>query len=294
MTVSMVPVLDGLRDIAGSYDGFILDLWGVIHDGSSAYPGAVDSLARLSRLGKRTVMLSNAPRRAASLIDLMASIGIARHLYGDVMCSGEAVHEALLQRTDPAFAALGPRCLHVGSDRDKRLFDGLRLDFVTGVEDADFLLNTGPDRIEETVADYAPLLDAAAARGLPMVCANPDLVVIRQGREYICAGMLARYYESIGGVVHYRGKPDPAIYKDCLRLLAVSDRRRVITVGDGFPTDVAGAKAAGLDCLFVTGGIHAAEIGTRYGERPDPAAVERAIATHGNLRPTAAIGGFVW
>jgi HAD superfamily hydrolase (TIGR01459 family) len=288
----MIPVLSGLAEIIGSYDGFILDLWGVIHDGNTPYPGVVTALARLADLGKRTVMLSNAPRRAATLVDLMDRIGIARSLYGEVMSSGEAVHEALLRRNDPTFAALGKRCLHVGTERDKSLFDGLDLDLVSDLGVAQFLLNTGPDRYEETVDDYAPLLDAA--RGLPMVCANPDLVVVRRGREVICAGALAAYYESIGGVVVYRGKPDPAIYDDCLRLARLTDRARVLTVGDSFHTDVAGAQAAGLDCLFCTGGIHAAEIGTRYGERPDPGRIEAAAARYGGVLPMAAIGGFIW
>ena len=226
-----VRVVSGLRELADHYDGFILDVWGVIHDGSNPYAGAKETLAELKARGKKTVMLSNAPRRGYALEGLMTGMGIDRSLYGAIMSSGEATHLALSRRDDPWFAALGHRCLHIGPERDKNIFDGLDLELVPGVEQAEFLLNTGPDKFEETVADYAPVLDAAAARHLPMVCANPDLVVIREGVKIICAGALAEYYKDKGGEVRYRGKPDPAIYGACLELLGVADRRRVLAVG---------------------------------------------------------------
>lgn len=289
-----VPILTGLRDLGDRYDGFILDLWGVIHDGITAYPGAKAALAELKRRGKRTVMLSNAPRRASSMIELMDEIGIERDLYGDILTSGEAVFIEMRTRQDPWFAALGRRCLHVGTERDRSLFEGLDLDLVETVEQAQFLMVTGPDDFDARLEDSMPLLDAAAGRALPMVCANPDLVVISEGRPLVCAGALAAYYERIGGPVRYRGKPDAAIYDVCLERLGIADRRKVLAVGDAFHTDVAGAHAAGLDSLFCSGGIHAAEIGTVYGETPPLAGVEAAIAAHGHLRPTAVIGGFVW
>lgn len=289
-----LPVLDGLSQWADRYDGFILDLWGVIHDGAKPYRGAADTLRKLTGLGKKTVMLSNAPRRSFALVQLMDGMGIPRELYGEVMSSGEAVHREMQQRTDPWFARLDRRCLHIGPERDRSIFDGLDLELVSGPAEAGFLMNTGPDKFEETVADYAPVLDQSLARGLPMVCANPDLVVIRQGREIVCAGALARYYEQKGGEVRYRGKPDPAIYRICLETLGIGDKRRVLVVGDAFHTDVAGANAAGIDVLFCSGGVHSAEIGVTYGQKPDPARIEAVIAAHGGIRPTAAIGGFLW
>jgi HAD superfamily hydrolase (TIGR01459 family) len=289
-----LPILSGLREIAWQYDGFILDLWGVIHDGFTPYPGAKESLVELRRCGKRTIMLSNAPRRSSSLVELMRGMRIDRDLYGDVITSGEAVFNELLSRRDPWFAALGHRCLHVGTERDKDLFEGLDLDLVETLEQAQFLLVTGPYKFDDQVEDSMPLLDRAAARGLPMICANPDLVVICEGRSLVCAGALAAYYERIGGDVRYRGKPDPAIYDICMARLEIADRRRVLAVGDAFATDVAGAQAAGLNCLFCSGGIHAEELGTVYGQMPDPVKMETAIAQHGDFRPTAAIGGFIW
>lgn len=293
-----LTILDGIRQIADRYDGFILDLWGVIHDGTQPYDGAADTLRTLTGLGKKMVMLSNAPRRATALVTLMSGMGIPREIYGEVMSSGEAVHIELERRfgphADPWFAKLGRRCLHIGPERDKNIFDGLDLELVDSPDQAEFLMNTGPDKFEETVADYAPVLDASLARGLPMVCANPDLIVIRQGKEIICAGALAQYYGQKGGDVRYRGKPDPAIYDACLEKLGITDRSRVLAVGDAFHTDIAGASAAGIDVLFCSGGVHAWEIGVTYGQKPDPARIEAVIKAHDGLRPTAAIGGFLW
>ena len=289
-----IPILSGLRDIAPDYDGFIVDLWGVIHDGARAYQGAADSLARLRDLGKRTVLLSNSPRRAASLSRMLREMGIPPDHYHALISSGEAVHEELAGRKDPWFRKLGRRCYHVGPARDLHLFDGLDLDRVTSLERAEFLLNTGPDDVGETLELYRPLLDRAAALGLPMICANPDLVVMHQGQEMLCAGALAAYFEQIGGEARYRGKPDPAIYDRCLSLLGIDDRRKILAIGDAFHTDMAGAAKSGLDALLCSGGIHAEELATRYGQPPDPERLKTLLAAHPDSRPVAAIGGLIW
>lgn len=287
-----IPILFGLRAIAGRYDGFILDLWGVIHDGATAYPGAADALAALRAAGKRVVLLSNAPRRAAPLIEAMRAMGIARELYDSVLSSGEAVRDELIARGDPWWAALGPRCLHLGPERDRGVLDGVAATVVADPAAADWVLNTGPLRLDQTVADYEALLGACAARHLPMVCANPDLEVIREGRRVTCAGALARRYQALGGEVGWRGKPDPAVYRASLDLLGL-DATRVLVVGDALQTDMAGAEAAGIDALLITGGIHAQELGIVWGESPDPAHLTALAGRHGR-QPVAALPAFRW
>lgn len=289
-----IPQLPGLRDLAPCYDGFIIDLWGVIHDGSRAYDGAANCLTDLRTEGKRVVLLSNSPRRASSLVAMLAAMGIGRDLYHAVMSSGEAVHGELLTRKDPWFAALGHRCYHVGPSSDEPLLAGLGLDRVASLDQAEFLLNTGPDDIAETLALYQPMLDRAATLGLPMICANPDLVVIHEGYEMLCAGALAAYYETRGGDVCYRGKPDPAIYQTCFGLLGTTDKRRILAIGDAFHTDMAGAARSGIDGLLCTGGIHAAELGTRYGRPADPEKLACLQARYPDIRPVGAIAGFAW
>lgn len=288
----MIPLIGGIAEIADRYDAFILDLWGVIHDGVEAYPGAADTLAALKRAGKRTLLLSNAPRRATALVEQMACMGIGRELYGEVLSSGEAVHLEFVRRTDPFYAGLGPRLYHMGPERDRNVYAGLDVEVVEDVDRADFILNTGPWEVHETVEDYVPTLMRARGRGLPMVCANPDLVVIRQGKPIVCAGALARRYAEMGGIVSQRGKPDPAIYATALDLLGMPGGR-VCAVGDALHTDVAGAAGAGLDSLWVTQGIHAAELGIRPGEAPAAARLAEVAAAHGQ-RPTAAIATFRW
>ena len=289
-----LPIIDGLRHLAGRYDGFILDLWGVILDGEITYPGAKDALLRLKELGKRVVMLSNVPTRSHTVVTLLETLGLERGLYHEVISSGEAAHRALAQPTDPWFAGLGRHCLLVGADRFQSVADGLPYDLVADVGEADFILNTGP--LDETVSldTFAPLLNAALDRRLPMVCVNPDLVVIQNGKTIICAGTLAKYYEAQGGDVRYFGKPDPTIYQTCLDSLGIAEQSRVLAVGDAFHTDVKGARSAGLDVLFCSGGIHAAELRVRHGESPSSDSLAELILRHGGLRPTAVIPAFRW
>lgn len=275
-------------DLAAGYDGFILDLWGVIHDGVTPYPGAVDCLAQLKSLGKPTVLLSNAPRRSTVAQAAMRGMGIADDAYTGILTSGEATHRMLRDRTDPFFATLGNRVYHLGPERDRNVFDTLPLTQVATPAEADFVLNTGPDDLGSTtdLDSWTPLLQACRDAGLPMVCANPDLEVIRGGNRLICAGLLTQGYEAIGGQARWIGKPDPAIYAPVLAMLGVHPAR-VLAVGDALRTDIAGATAAGLASCWVLGGIHAEDLGT------DPARIDAAAGAAG-LAPVACLPAFVW
>jgi HAD superfamily hydrolase (TIGR01459 family) len=280
--------LTGFSDIAGRYDGFIVDLWGVIHDGVTPYAGAVDCLTRLIAARKRVVLLSNAPRRAYIAQQAMREMGIADDLYTGILTSGEATYHQLRDRADPWFAALGSRAFHIGQTHDRNVIEGLPITLVDDPADASFALNTGGDTRHGMfdIAPYEGMLVACRAANLAMVCANPDLEVIREGRRLICAGTLTQRYEALGGTARWIGKPDPAIYAPVLAMLGVS-RDRVLAVGDALRTDVAGAAAAGIDACWVLGGIHAVELGS------DTALVERT-AKAANLAPVASLPSFVW
>ena len=275
--------LDGIAPLAAQYEGFILDIWGVIHDGVQPYPGAIDALTRLQGAGRRVVLLSNAPRRAAAAAAGMAAIGIGAGLYQGIMTSGEATWELLAARTHPGFAALGRRVWHLGPPRDRNLLEGLDLSEVARPELADFVLNTGPDdaRDPTDIAPFEQDLRAAAAAGAAMVCANPDLEVIRGGRRIICAGALAARYRELGGQVLDVGKPDPLIYRPVLDMLGLKPDR-VVAVGDSLRTDIAGAAAIGVDAVWVLGGIHAGA--------GDPA----AQAASAGLSPAFRLDSLVW
>ena len=276
-----VQLIGALRELAPRYDGFILDLWGVIHDGVEPLPGAVDCLRSLMERGKRIVLLSNAPRRADDVIKRITRIGVPPGLYHHVMSSGEEAWQHLSRCDDPFYAALGRRCLHIGSERDMEIREGLALEFVDSPTEAQFILNTGPAGWDDQIEDYAPLLRRALDRDLPMVCANPDLVVMHGSRLALCAGALAKWYEEAGGRVRWHGKPFRSVYDTCLGLLAIEDRSRILAVGDSLRTDIAGAAGAGLDSLLIAGGIHAEEFGTTGEQLPDLGRVEAALRESG-------------
>jgi HAD superfamily hydrolase (TIGR01459 family) len=278
----------GIAGLADRYDGFILDLWGVIHDGVNPYAGAGDCLRHLRDAGKRCVLLSNAPRRSFAAEAMLRNMGLEADLYTGILTSGEAVHLALQRRTDPWFAALGHRVWHLGPERDRNVVDGLDLTLVDTPGEADFVLNTGPDdhRGHSDVALFEDVLTECAHHSLPMICANPDLEVIRGGVRVICAGALAERYQQMGGSVRSLGKPDPAIYVPVLEMLGTA-KARTLAVGDALRTDIAGAAAAGVDSCWVLGGIH----GEALGDDHDAAEAEARAA---GLHPVAIIPRFVW
>jgi HAD superfamily hydrolase (TIGR01459 family) len=286
-------LISGMRELAPHYDGFILDLWGVIHDGVAPMSGALECLRSLNERGKRIVLLSNAPRRADDVVRRITALGVAAELYDNVMSSGEEAWQHLRRRDDPFYAALGRRCLHIGSERDMEIRDGLGLDFVDTAERAEFILNTGPAGWHDRIEDYEPLLRTALSRDLPMVCANPDLVVMHSGRLALCAGALAQWYEQAGGRVRWHGKPFPSVYDTCLALLGIEDRARILAVGDSLRTDIAGAAAAGIASLMIAGGIHAEEFGVLDTRKPDLARIE-AVLRDGCYDPVAVAWTFCW
>jgi HAD superfamily hydrolase (TIGR01459 family) len=272
----------GLAEIATQYDGFIIDLWGVIHDGINPYPGALDCLRHLR--GRPVLLLSNAPRRAHAAQKMLRRMGIEDGLYTGILTSGEAVWLALRDRSDPWFARLGNRAFLLGPERDRNVLVGLGLDAAESPEAADFVVNTGPDdeRDPTRLAPFLPALDQCLAARLPMICANPDLEVIRGGQRILCAGALAEHYAASGGDVRSIGKPHPAIYDMALDSLSLP-RGRVLAIGDSLRTDIAGAAAAGVTAAWILGGIHSEGLGGDVGKAAAAAAalgLEPSVCLH--------------
>lgn len=283
-----VPQIEGLQALASQYDGYIIDLWGTVHDGVQPYPGALECLRALRTAGKRVVLLSNAPRPASVIATQLEGFGVDRTLYHGVMTSGEETHRQMVARTDPWFARLGSRVLHIGGVHDLGLYKGLDIQRVSDVGMADFVMNTGPDleRGVSTLEPYLPELRACLARNLPMICANPDKVVVKGGNRQICAGALAAFYAEQGGDVRWIGKPYPGVYQPVFDMLDVP-RTRILAIGDALGTDIRGAAAVGVDSLWILGGIHQEMIG-------DDMALATAEANAAGLRPTAAAHRLVW
>jgi HAD superfamily hydrolase (TIGR01459 family) len=283
----------GMAAIADSYDGFVLDLWGVLHDGERVYDGVIDTLARLKSCNKALVAVSNAPHREHVLFERMAHIGIPRHLYDGAITAGDLVHEELKSGRDPLFARLGHRYLLIGLETHTAIVEGLGYIRAGAPAEADFVLNTGPREVDQTVDDYRALLESCAKLGLPMVCANPDRAVIRDGRLVICGGALAEHYEAMGGAVILRGKPGTAIYDAALARSGIAPRHRIAVVGDSMETDIRGAANAGLDSVLVTGGLHRRELDAQAGNIADVKSVARLAGRHG-VWPTMTVPAFIW
>lgn len=244
--------LDRLSAIAGKFDACILDLWGVVHDGSHLYPGAREALQGLHAQGKRVVFLSNAPRRSSRVIAVLDQLGVEPAWYETAISSGE-IGFRLLQS---GALALGKRYIYIGPEKDVDVLDGLDLLSVESVERADFILNVGFGTEGQSDADWTPLFRTARARNLPMLCLNPDREVVKiSGERYPCAGVLAGSYQDLGGVVHWVGKPYPDVYDACFTHFGNVPRSRILAVGDGLHTDILGAKRAGITAVLVSGGI---------------------------------------
>lgn len=284
-----------MASLAGRYDGAILDLWGVLHDGERPIPGTIDCLAELRSAGWRLILLSNAPRRAAPVVAQVAEIGIPRDAYDGLVTSGDLTRAALADRGDAWHVALGPRFYHLGPERDWGLLDGLPYERTDAHQDCDFILNTGLfDDEAETAETYSGFLGEALAAGVPMICANPDREILRGERRIPCAGAVAQAYEAMGGPVRYHGKPDRGAYDACFALMPGVDEKRIVAVGDAMVTDIAGAAAAGIHSVFVLSGIDGGGFGADdLGQLPDPARLDALAAASGAV-PTAAMRAFVW
>jgi HAD superfamily hydrolase (TIGR01459 family) len=285
--------LAGFAPLADRFDGFVLDLWGVIHDGVNAFPHAVDCLVRLRAAGKRTLLLSNVPRPNDAAQAMMRRMGIPDDYYTDILTSGEAVRRALRRPPDLWWAELGQRVFHLGPERDRGIIEGLPLEKVAQPGEANFVLNTGPDdhRNPTDINEFEAVLQDCELHRLPMICANPDLHVIRGGVRVLCAGALALRYQEIGGDVRSIGKPDPAIYQPVLERLSLPVDR-VLAVGDALHTDIAGAAAAELPSCWVLSGVHGESLAAGPG-RYDTAKAEVAASAVG-LAPVATVPRFVW
>jgi HAD superfamily hydrolase (TIGR01459 family) len=288
-----VRVIPGVAKIAGDYDAFILDLWGVLYDGGQVFPWALRCMDRLRAGGVRLAILSNGPRRASVVAERVTAAGIAPAHYDFILSSGEEAWQYLSgNRADAWYAGLGRRCYFIGQEADRAMLDGLKAISVDTVAGADFLLVCGPPRPGDVIEDYETVLGDAAASGLPMVCANPDLVVHRLGEVEICAGTIAERYAALGGDVRWHGKPHRSVYQSCLERLAPVERARVLVVGDSFRTDIKGANRAGLASLLVAGGIHGQDL-CEPGGAPDAGRIDD-WAARARALPDYACGLFEW
>jgi HAD superfamily hydrolase (TIGR01459 family) len=243
-----------MRALCETSDAWLVDVWGVMHNGAEAFQAAAEACAAFRRQGGYVVLLTNAPRPAPAVVAQITKLGVPREAYDGVLTSGDVTRGLVASWRDK-------RIHHMGPDRDRGIFEGLGIDFATSIE-ADIVVCTSLiDDMTETPADYATTLGGFRRRNVAMLCANPDLMVERGTKKVYCAGALAAAYEALGGDVVYAGKPHLPIYeiaetmvRDGLGRDVAKDR--LLAIGDGLKTDMAGAAAAGLRSVFIASGLH--------------------------------------
>ena len=263
--------IERLADVAGHYEAIFCDIWGVVHNGLAKHAAAERALAEARAGGTKVVLITNAPRQAAGIVAQLDTFGFSREAYDEIVTSGDVTRTLIASAEGPVF--------HIGPARDVDLFDGLSLERVTDPKDARTVIATGLfDDETETPDDYRELIATFRQNDLPMISANPDIVVHRGEKLVYCAGAIAKAYGEAGGRALMAGKPHPPIYAEAHRLAATTEKSRILGIGDGLATDIKGANDAGLDVLLITGGIH----GKDFGETPDdPAAVGKVLDEKG-------------
>ncbi|XP_077229043.1 haloacid dehalogenase-like hydrolase (HAD) superfamily protein isoform X2 [Tasmannia lanceolata] len=302
--VQVFKSLNGIRQLTemGRFKAWFLDQFGVLHDGKQPYPGAISTLEKLSSHGAKMVIISNSSRRALTTMEKMKSLGFDSSLFLGAITSGELTHQYLHRRDDPWFAALGRSCIHMTwSDRGAISLEGLGLQVVESVEDADFILAHGTEALGRASGDSLPLkledleyiIECCVGKKIPMVVANPDYVTVEARALRVMPGTLAAKYEKLGGEVKWMGKPDKVIYQSAMAMADV-DACDCIAVGDSLHHDIKGANVAGIQSAFITGGIHASELGLgSFGDVAESTAIE-ALISNCNAHPSYVLPSFTW
>ena len=235
--------LDHLSDIFKNYDTFIIDLWGVIHNGVKLNPKAIEVVEKLKNKSKKIVFLSNAPRPSSKVINFLLKMNMDKKYLTNVMTSGEAAKHAINKRK------FGKNFFHLGPPRDTSVFENIK-DNKTDLEKSDFILCTGLfDEYDNDLEYYRKLLKNHVSKKL--ICTNPDLIVHRGNIKELCAGSVAKVFEELGGKAVYFGKPHKEVYSMCFNL-----NEKVLAIGDNLRTDIKGANNLNVDCLFISDGVH--------------------------------------
>ncbi len=293
----MTEIIRSLADLTGRYDAVFCDLWGCLHNGQTAYPAAVAALQGFRTTGGKVVLLTNAPRPKSSVIKQLDALGVPRDAWDIVVTSGDAAQMGMLS------GAVGRRVHHIGAIKDEPFFTDFAEDLAgyaktqppierVALKDAEGIICTGlADDLTETPEDYRAALLLGKTLGLPMICANPDIVVDMGDKRLYCAGALAQAYEEMGGTALYFGKPHPPIYDLARRRLVESGASadpQILCIGDGISTDIQGGMSEGLDTLFITGGLEAAQFGDDI-ESPEAGKLNAWLGLR-ELSPTFAMG----
>lgn len=290
-------ICQGISDISDSYSGFIIDQWGVLHDGDKPYDGVVECLKELKGRGKYIIILSNSGKRADVNKERMKKIGIGPSLYDRIVTSGEMTWDGLDKQDDGIFKGLGKKCLLLSRGGDTSILDGLDIEAVDTVDEADFMIISGSDAPEKTMEEhYEPILRKAARKSLKALCANPDSKALIGMKAVMGPGTIARRYQDFGGVVHYIGKPHQPIFQHCIKILQEQDiyPGQTVMIGDAMAHDILGGSMANLDTCLVKSGLHA----NAFKQAKDLTSFHKALALlssqFNNIKPDFIVNKLHW
>jgi HAD superfamily hydrolase (TIGR01459 family) len=252
----MTEAIAGLQQIADRFDYVLLDQYGVLHHGKDVFPEARDCVATLHARGKAVLVLSNSGKRSSDNARRLGDKNLPEGLYDGVLSSGEVTWLGLRDRSAAPFSEVGRRCFLVTRGGDSGVVDGLDLLLVPRMEEAEFILLAGLNDAAADIGSWRDQLQEAAARNVPMLCANPDLTMFGEAGLIPAPGALAESYEALGGKVHYIGKPHRPIFEAALRTLGNPRPERVLMIGDSLDHDILGGRNAGVMTLLITSGVH--------------------------------------
>ncbi len=286
----------GISDISDTYAGFIIDQWGVLHDGVKAFDGVVECLEELMRRKKQVIILSNSGKRAQQNIDRMEELGISRDLYHHLVTSGEVTWQGIHDQSEGYFRDIGKKCIIISRGGDRSIVDGLDLDVVEDPKDASFLLISGSDAPEKTLEDYEPLLKNCARYKLKAICANPDSLGVMGGKNIMGPGTLAARYKDFGGIVQYIGKPHQPIFQHCIKLLQQHDiyPGQTVMIGDTMAHDILGGSLVNIDTCLVKRGLHSSVFKNCSSAAEVDKALDILVRQYNNVQPKYLVNDFLW
>ncbi|MAE50296.1 MAG: TIGR01459 family HAD-type hydrolase [Micavibrio sp.] len=286
----------GISDISDSYSGFIIDQWGVLHDGEKVFDGVVECLKELKSRNKFIIILSNSGKTADANKERLKKMGIGPSLYDVIMTSGEMTFQGLKAQDDGVFKNLGKKCYLISRGGDTSIVDGIDIQLVEDINDAEFLIISGSDAPEKTIGDYEPVLRKAAQKRLKALCANPDSQAITAMGAVMGPGTIAQRYKDFGGVVHYIGKPHQPIFQHCLKILQQKDifPGQTVMIGDSMAHDIAGGAMANIDTCLVKIGLHNAAFKNIKDRAELTKALNLLAGRFNNLHPNYMVNKLVW
>ena len=288
-----VPFYDDLNFMINDSEGLILDIWGVLWDGINVYPEALKTLEKLRKLNIPIILLSNAPRKSEIISKKLSKIGIGVDLYDKIISSGDVCRSELIRNTN---LVSGLKYYFIGLKEDNDLLNNTKFQESHSPKDSDFVLITGPRDFDHILKNYTEELKECLKNKLPMICANPDKIVVRQsGKKIFCAGAIAEDYKKLGGTVKQFGKPHKNVFLEALKFLKMFSPKinfnNVSIIGDGLDTDILGGNSVEINTILITSGILSHTLNIQYGQRPDLKKLNKIISSSGHF-PNAAVNVF--